>query len=49
MAKSNVKLNSLLDIEKEIQAKWEASKEFETDAPDSKSYVLVLLKTYMFS
>lgn len=37
MAKSNVKLNSLLDIEKDIQAKWEASKEFETNDPDNKS------------
>ena len=40
MAKSNVKLNSLLDIEKDIQAKWEASKEFETNDPDNKSYVI---------
>lgn len=36
MAKSNVKLNALLDIEKEIQTKWEAEKTFETE-PDSKS------------
>jgi hypothetical protein len=35
--KSNVKLNALLDIERQIQTKWETEKIFEEDAPDNKS------------
>lgn len=33
MAKSNVKLNTLLDIEKQIQTKWQTEKVFEENAP----------------
>ena len=34
MAKSNTKLTNLLNIEKDIQAKWTSEKIFEEDAPD---------------
>ncbi len=33
--KSNTKLNALLSIEKEMQAKWDAERTFEEDAPES--------------
>jgi hypothetical protein len=36
MAKSNVKLNSLLELEKEMQTKWEAEKAFESNVIDPK-------------
>jgi hypothetical protein len=36
MAKSNVKLNALLDIEKEIQSKWETEKTFQSE-PDTSN------------
>ena len=38
MAKSNVKLNALLDIEKEVQAKWDIEKTFESE-PDNKRFL----------
>jgi leucyl-tRNA synthetase len=34
--KSNAKLNALLEIEKEVQAKWESEKIFEDNAPETK-------------
>ena len=34
--KSNTKLNALLDIEKQIQAKWEVEKTFEENALETK-------------
>ena len=36
MAKSNVKLNTLLEIEKNVQNKWYFEKVFEEDAPEEK-------------
>lgn len=33
--KSNTKLNAMLAIEKEMQAKWEAERIYEEDAPEA--------------
>ena len=38
--KSNVKLNKLLDIEKQVQNKWYGERIFEEDAPSDKWYVV---------
>lgn len=36
--KSNAKLNALLAIEKEMQAKWEAERVYQEDAPETNQY-----------
>jgi hypothetical protein len=36
--KSNVKVNTLLDIEKQVQNKWYSEKIFEEDAPTEQRY-----------
>lgn len=33
--KSNTKLNAMLAIEKEMQAKWEAENTYQEDAPET--------------
>lgn len=35
--KSNVKLNALREIEEKVQAKWEAEKVFEENAPETQA------------
>ena len=44
--KSNAKLNALLDIEKQIQAKWDTERIFEEDALDEKRFLFFVL--YLF-
>ena len=40
--KSNTKLNALLNIEKEIQSKWENEHIFEENAPTDKQYKSII-------
>ena len=41
--KSNTKLNTFLQIEKDIQTKWESEKVFEENAPENNRYLFFIV------